>query len=344
MTALGLVSLVLLTSNCAEEEVLRVEPEPSPEPALFVVNSLAETLSRILLDEGTAVRDALALGSAPNAIVLGGASGNLGYVVNTASNQVGVIDLDQMILLRSIDLGPGSSPFALALAGSDGYVSNFIKDEVVRLDLESREMKRRIPAGRGPEGLLLVPDRAGDPERGTLYVAASGYTDEGYRTGEVVCVSVPADTVRHRITVGINPQKLALAPDGTVHVVCTGDYGPREGKVFVIDRERLAVIDSVAIGGSPAAVLVLESGQGVTAGFYGGLRYYDRSTGAAFESRALAGEQGLSALAQDSIAGRVLLYVTDFDDSLVHVVDIAADSLVTSYPTGHGPVDLVVRR
>lgn len=338
---LGVVSLVLLATSCAEEEVLNVQPDPSPEPALFIVNSLGETLSRILLDEGTVERDALALGSAPNAIVLDDETGTRGYVVNSGNNEVGVIDLEQMILLRSIDLGPGSGPFALALAGSDAYVSNFVTHDVARLDLESGKVARRIPVGRGPEGVLFIP--GGDPQSGTLFVAASGYTDQGYLPGEVICVSVPADTVRSRIAVGVNPQKLARAPDGTIHVVCTGDYGAREGKVFVIDPGRLAVIDSMAIGGSPAALVVLEDGRGITAGYFDGLRYYDRMARRVVDSRALSGEQGLMGIARGSIDGRSLLYVTDFDDSLVHVIDLAADSLVTSYPTGHGPIELAVR-
>ena len=39
-----------------------------------------------------------------------------------------------------------------------------------------------------------------------------------------------------------------------------------------------------------------------------------------------------------------LLYVSDFDDSMVHVVDPWADVHVRSFRVGHGPVALALRR
>jgi DNA-binding beta-propeller fold protein YncE len=339
LLTLGLA--VLLQAGCGEDDVLRVAPVPSPEPAVFVVNSLGETLSRILIERGTVVQDALALGSAPNAIVVD-PGGELGLVVNSGNNRIDLIDLDQLIIRRSIDLGPGSSPFRLVLVDGEAYVSNFAANDVARVDLEAGLVVRRIPVGHGPEGLLFVPDEGGGGGQGDLYVATTGYTSSGYGPGEVFVLSVPADTVRSRIIVGTNPQDLARAPDGTIHVVCTGDYATREGRVFVIDPELGTVVDSLEIGGAPAALLVLEDGQGITVGYSGGLRHYGRAGGPAAEARALPGEVGLSALVHDPVENR--LYLSDFDDSLVHVVDVASDSLVSSYVTGHGPVHLALRR
>lgn len=335
--AARLAGSLLLACACSEEGVLE-QATPSRDAAVFVINSRGETLSRILLADGTVVRDALALGSAPNALALG-PGGERGYVASSLSNRIDVVDLDQLRVDGTIDIGPGSNPYALILAGDQtAYVSNFLANEVVRVDLASRSVVRRLSVGPAPEGLLLVEN--------TLYVAVTHFNYPGgsYGPGEVVVLGLAADrdSVRARIGVGTNPQALARAPDGRIHVVCTGDYGAREGRVFVIEPTIPAVVDSIDIGGSPAAILVLEDGSGVTGGFYGGLRLYDLGDRNVRTARALANEEGLAALAYDTTDD--LLYVADFDDSAVHVVDLAADSVVTRYPVGHGPVQLAIRR
>ncbi len=329
--------LILIAVACSNREVLDSDITPSAEPAVFVVNSRGETLSRILLDQGTVVRDAIALGSVPNAIAFAG-DGHRGFVACSGSNRIDVIDLDGLRLLTWIDIGAGSNPYAIAVAGDQAYVSCFLSDEVVHVNLGTGRVVRRIPLPRSPEGLLL-----GDESQGTLYVAVTNYAHPTgpFGRGEVAVIDVEADTVRIRLGVGTNPQNLASAPDGTIHVICTGDYGPREGRVFVIDPEIPAVVDSLDLGGAPGAVAVLADGRGVAAGYYGGLRYYDRRKRSVQPSRALSVE-GLSDVACDRSTG--LIYVTQFSDSAVQVVDPLADSLLATYGVGHGPVALAVRR
>jgi DNA-binding beta-propeller fold protein YncE len=343
----GLAAAIALACACSQEGVLE-QAAPSREAAVFVVNSLGETLSRILLADGTVVRNALPLGSGPNAMALT-AGGERGYVVSSLSNRIELVDLDELRVVGSIDIGPGSNPFALVLAGDhSAYVTNLLAGEVGRIHLDSQQVAQRLPVGPAPEGLLLVEN--------AVYVAVTNfdYPSGPFGPGEVVVIRVAAggmaaggmaadrDSVIARLGVGTNPQALALAPDGTVHVICTGDYAGREGRVFVLEPTLPAVVDSIDIGGSPGSILVLEDGTGVTGGYYGGLRIYDRESRTVRTARALAHEEGLAALAFDSVED--LLYVADFDDSVVHVVDLAVDSVLTRYSVGHGPVHLAIRR
>jgi DNA-binding beta-propeller fold protein YncE len=331
----GLAFALALAAGCGDETVLEAPPAPELAPAVFVVNSLGETLSRILIADGSVAANALALGAGPNAIVVSD-DGRTGYVASSLSNRIDAVDLGRLAISKTIDLGPGANPYAIALTadGRAAYVSNLAADEVARIDLAAGQVARRIRVGRGPEGFLVAG--------GDLYVAVTGYRPEGYDPGEVAVVAVPADTVRARLRVGLNPQALAPAPDGTIHVLCTGDYGAHEGRVFVIEPSGPAVVDSLDVGGAPAAILVLDDGRGVIAGFFGGLRRYDRAARSVEATRALGTEAGLSALALDGATGR--LYVADFDDDQVHLVDLAADSLLTSFTVGDGPVSLAVRR
>jgi DNA-binding beta-propeller fold protein YncE len=330
------LGVALLVAGCAEDTVL--DPgEPSQAPALFVVNSLGETLSRVLLADRSVNANAVLLGVAPNSIAIA-PDGRTGYVVSSRSNRVDIVDLDQPAAIDVIDVGVGASPFAIALFGAgEGYVSNFNTDEVVHLDLAGRKIRGRIPVGRAPEGLLTVTHGAG----ADLYVAITGFDSLGsFRAGEVAVVAIPADTVRARLHVGVNPQGFALAPDGRVHVVCTGDYAAYQGRVFIIEPTGPAVVDSVEVGGRPSAVAVLPGNQGLVVG-WSEIRSYAPGKPVT-DLTAFAGTIGFTSLIWDE--AEHVVYVTDFSDSKLHALDAAADSILWSVPTGQGPVAVAVRR
>jgi DNA-binding beta-propeller fold protein YncE len=302
---------------------------------VFVVNSLGENLSRILLPDGTVAADALILGASPKGIAVG-PDGRQAVIVSSLSNRVDVVDLDALAVLRSIDVGPGSNPYDVAIVGGAAYISCFLTDEVVHADIASGTIIRRIPVGRAPEGLLYAEDT------GDLYVALTGYTPAGYLPGTVAVIATDSDTVRTRLTVGLNPQSFARAAGGIVHVVCTGNYGPEAGRLFQIEPTGPAVIDSLEIGGTPVCALAFGDTWGITAGYTGGLKVFDSAHDTAVEMAALLGETWFSALAYDEADS--VLYVSDFDDSVVHAVDPWADVHLRSFRVGHGPVALAVRR
>lgn len=335
--------LLVLAAGCGNDEVIDPAP-PASGPAVFVVNSVGETLSRYLIESAEVAANALAIGAVPNDLAIG-PDGVTGYAVCSRDNRVDVVDLDGLTVLDSIDLGRDANPYAIALAGaSDAYVSNFLLSEVAHLDLAAGTVERRIAVGPGPEGVLFVPDagaRGASAPAGDLFVAITRYRPDWAEVGEIAVVSVPADTVRAHIAVGINPQSIALAPDGLLHVVCTGDDA-RDGKIFVVDPARVAVVDSVTIGGSPVAALPLAAGSGLTVGYGGGLRRYDVALSLSVEARALRGAGSLTALAYD--ASDDLLYVADGDADSVYIVALAADTLASAFACGDYPVDLVVRR
>ena len=332
------VGVGVFAAGCGDDEVLDVEYEtrrrrPRSSPSTRSARPWPASSSRRARSWRTPWRSEKrrrALPSFP--------AGREGLVVSSRSNRVDVVDLDALAVRRSIDIGPGSNPYGVAVAGGDAaYVSCFLSDEVVRLDIAGGTVAKRIPVGRGPEGVLYLEDH------GDVYVALTGYTNIGvYGEGAVEVIAAAADTVRTRLVVGKNPQNLGRAPDGTVHVACTGNYGIEEGRVFVIDAAVPAVVDSIPIGGSPVAVLMLSGDRGLTAGYAGGLKRYDPATRIAEEMASLAGDTWFTALVYDEADS--LLYVSDFDDSMVHVVDPWADVHVRSFRVGHGPVALALRR
>ena len=108
--AVALAGLAL--AGCADDSP--IDPgAPSQEAAVFVVNSLGETLSRVLLADRTVNPNAVVLGGAPNALAIS-PDGRTGYVVSSLSNRVDIVDLDTPAAIGTIDVGAGTNPFAIA--------------------------------------------------------------------------------------------------------------------------------------------------------------------------------------------------------------------------------------
>jgi YVTN family beta-propeller protein len=150
------------------------------------------------------------------------------------------------------------------------------------------------------------------------------------------------DVVR-KIPVGLNPQHLALAPDGRVHVVCTGDYAATPGRIYVLDKDVESVVDSVLVGGSPLSVAITPSGKGYIGANFDGLLAYDAL------SLAITAPIGAPVLAEDGIFDVALdpsgsrLVVTDFGADALYFLDTDTDSVTATVTVGDGPLAVAYR-
>ncbi len=131
------------------------------------------------------------------------------------------------------------------------------------------------------------------------------------------------------------------APDGKVHVVCTGDYGTSFGKVSVINTTSDVVSQTITVGGSPGNIAISAAGVGYLGTFGAGLITYTSATGAIRDSAThpvLAGTDG-SGVTFD-VAGNV--YVAAF--GLDKVIKInAANAMVKEYTVGDGPLSVTTK-
>ena len=57
----------------------------------------------------------------------------------------------------------------------------------------------------------------------------------------------------------MNPFGIATAPDGKIHVVCTGDYWSAWGKVQIIDPATDTIVNTIEVGGSPGNLCFSEA-------------------------------------------------------------------------------------
>lgn len=307
---------------------------------LYALNSLAQTISKVNLETGVIENDILSVGSVPNRIT---ARGDRIYVVNSIPPGITVISRATDEIVLQIALGDGENPWAMAFAGpNQGYVSNLIANTVSVVNLENGNLIDTIPVGTAPEGLLVMNSH--------LYVTnTGGYPD--YSPSTVSVIDIQTNAVIKTLTVGTNPQDLAQAPDGKIHVICTGDYGAKTGKAYIIDPvgdtdQTPAVVDSVQLGGTPGDIAINAGGRVIIPDFGDGV------SGFVYEYDALTREVRYDFGNPMRIGGGAMnvfydpeydeLFINNFLDDAVQLIDSDHDSVLMTYPVGDGVVDMVV--
>ncbi|MFN8177009.1 MAG: YncE family protein [bacterium] len=338
-----LASTLLATTLACTSEDPALAPPPPPtgdtaQARVLVVNTLSETLSSLDLGSGRMSVNAAVVGTWANRVAAM-PGGQLLLVTDSGSNEVEVLAASTLAHLRSIDVGAGRNPWTTKpLDAARALVTNWLGSEARVLQVPSGSLGRAIPTTVGPEGFASAGQRA--------YVACSNFggTPGSFGEGRLDVIDASAQEVIASVAVGRNPQDVAIAADGRVHVLCTGDYaGIEPGRVDVVDPSSLAVVGTVPLGGSPERVAAGPDGAMWTVGFQGGLRRYDPSTLAVLGDPVDPQLTGpLSAIAVDGTSNTV--YVTAFDDDRLLAVDGTTRLVTNTWQVGDGPVDVIVLR
>ena len=328
------LSIALVLAGCGAEPST---PGLPPASALIVVNSLGETLDRIDLATGVVEHAVLLLGNSPNDLVVEPGGGRF-WVANSLDNEVWGIEAVTLSPDPIIHLGANQNPYGLALL-DDGRVAvtNWLGGDLALLDPATGVVDDRRPIGRTPEAVRAVGAR--------IYVTAVGYDLPTGRFGPGKVYALLADARGagpvDSVIVPTNPQDLLLDEIGRLHVICTGNYGgyapASVGAIRVLDASTLDSLGAIELGATPGAA-VIAGGHVYVSAFFGGLFKYD-ATSLQIERGAgnpILDVQGLSGMAFD--ADRDRLYVAGFDDDLIYVIDTMADTLVTAWPVGDGPI------
>ena len=304
-----------------------------------MLNSLGETFDRIDLDTGVVQQGVATTGNSPNDLWVDATAGQA-WVANSLDNEVAAYDLATLRKGAAVSLGPNSNPWNLA--GTPDHhllVTNWLAGDVAEIDPAAGTLLQRIAVGRTPEGIL-----AGSTAN-SLRVTLVNYDDAQQRfgPGEVATYCPVCARPAPLVTVGTNPQTLFTGPDDRTHVICTGNFGGYEpaewGQVRVLDWPTPGQQDTLRLGGTPDRAQVVGDMVYVSA-FFGGLMKYDGRTHAILRDslHPVLDAPGLGAMAYD--AARHRLYVAGFDDDTIYVVDTTADTLVTAWPVGDGPIAL----
>ncbi|MDZ7724343.1 MAG: FlgD immunoglobulin-like domain containing protein [candidate division KSB1 bacterium] len=225
--------------------------------SIYAINASAETISKLNIESGHIAQNIAKTGQIPNDIVYWNEKI---YIVNSTTSSIQILDPRTDRITGSIALQEGGNPWSIAFTGTQrAYVSNYVANSVSVVDIETQQIIDNIPVGTGPEGILVVGNRA--------YVAnTGGYSGAAPYQGSISVIDITTDSVTHTLPVPDNPQDMALAPDNHIHVPCTGDYVNTGGSVAVInpsggaDYSTPTVTDTIALGGAPAFIEITAEG------------------------------------------------------------------------------------
>ncbi len=252
MKKVVLASMVLATLafgffGCSEDNG-ETKKAPITAKAIYVLNVIGVNMSVIDLDAGTVTNDLGTLGLYPNQILY---YGGKVYVVNSGSSNIQIFDPENNFAESTpIDLGSNKGPLNMVFYSDDiAFVSCSYSNEVLKVNVSTKTVAATIDAGVGTSGICIAD--------GKVYATNTAFDGSTYTYGQgTVTVIDPVNaTVTTTINVHTNPQAAAVAPDGNVHVVCTGDYGATAtGMIDVIDPSSNTVTTSYNVGGSPGII------------------------------------------------------------------------------------------
>jgi len=245
---------------------------------MYLVNGSAETISKLNLENQAIQSNIITTNQIPNQIL---AHHNLLYVVNSGTDDIQVIDpRNDSQIKKTIALPTGNNPWYMAFVGSKkAYVTNWIANTVSVINVETGELITEIEVGTAPQGILVVGNKA--------FIANTGYGgwNQPYHQATISIIDTEADSAIQTLDVPTNAQDFALAPDGKIHVICTGNYVNTFGQIAVIDLytgpmwDKPAVVDTIEIGGSPGDIIITPDGKGYCVawgdGVHGFLYSYD---------------------------------------------------------------------
>lgn len=307
--------------------------------AIIAVNSLAKTLSIVNLETGEIQNDFVGVGISPNQVVL---KDSLVLVVNSLSNDLTAFYFntnDSLVTIGTFPLTEGSenkNPWLLEVTDdSTFYVSNWLENSVSKVSLTDFSVKKVIPVGAFPQSVRKVGSK--------LLVSNTNYP----KSGTISVLNLDTDLVEKTIPVGVNPQDIEIAPNGKIHVVCTGNYAEILGKIFVLDKTTFEIIDSLEVGGTPADLEIV-NGIGYLAS--GGFSVNGLESGIvlSYNTETLDLVRGFdNPIRTDFGASRIVsdsegkIYVSCFDDDSINILE--ADSLTTKYILGDGTQGIAIR-
>lgn len=367
----GIISILVLASCqlfLAPEDTGGGRSIAEPSRELFVIHSLAESLSTVPIDiegdPGVVDADALLTGAVPNDILR---VGPLLVVVVSGENALRTIVEDRLVVSGTIDLGSGRNPMrAASLSVASPLetarwlvaVTNLFTDSVTIVNIEDNVVVAEFSVGPSPQAILALP--GSDDSHVRLVVSNTNFRADrpseipygpGSLTELVLTIALegagaPAVSLDSTRTIqieepdydpnteaGINPgELLSLAGTGEILVVGAGvNYtegggGADDGQVLILDRDSLAVLQRIAIGGSPAtgALSADDAETALYTAGVDGIRLLRRDASTGWETVA---DSSLTLLVPSGPSGSLFADCLVLDAHLI-VADFAGDRLL----------------
>jgi YVTN family beta-propeller protein len=329
---------------------------------LVTVNQTADTASLVRTSDGK-VLDEIAVGDHPIGIALA-PDGKTLLVSCHHSGEVALLETDGERLTKTGAIDVGFQPHGIAIApdGKTAYAATTANAQVAVLDLDQRKVTTRIDVGRWPRHVALSPDGS------RLAVGTSG--DRGL----TVVDTKERKAAYQEQFVGLNIGHLATTKDGQLvyfpwmvyrnNPISQGNIklgwvmasriarlrlgGPARREAMSLDPQGKAIADvhGLALTGDETKLVVSASGthellvyrtDGLPLKDYGGTDHIEPELlkdSERFHRIELGGRPMGLRIGQDDNT----VYVANYLDNNVQVVDLAARKLARTIPLG-GPAE-----
>ncbi len=206
----GLVTLALVLACVSPASAADDPPHRSPIALalsndggrLLTANQTSGTVSLIDTRSGR-VLDEVATGERPAGVAIAN-DGTRGVVTHWYGYDVAILGVgaERLEVLGRVDVGPEPRGVTLAGDGRTAYVAVGVSNEVVRVDLASRQVTGRLTVGREPRGIALTPD-------GSQLLVGNA------RSRSLSLIAVAGWTVERTLPIeGDNLRQVAIDPDG----------------------------------------------------------------------------------------------------------------------------------
>jgi YVTN family beta-propeller protein len=317
-TAVVTAGLVLTLATSAAAQA------PDLTGTLVVVNKGASSVSIIDVASGRELA-VLPTGAGPHEVAIS-SDGRTAVVTDYGARQPGnsltVIDVQDIEVTRTIDLGAHERPHGIAfLPGDDRVVvTSEATGSVIVVDIENGRIDDSLPTAQAGSHMLALPGPA-----------ASIWTSN-VRDGTVSEIDMTTGTTARIIEVPAQPEAIGVTPDGIE--VWVGSN--QNGTVSVVDSKDGSVSQALDGFGWPYRVLFTPDGETALIPDLRGeeLRVVDR------ESRSVRHVIPLSGGAPQGVAvtpdGRIAFQSLS-DRARVVFIDLESGEILSQVSTGQGP-------
>jgi len=234
--------------------------------AVFVVNSVSGTLSKIDTETGLVNNTFVELGTTPNLIDI---VDNYAFVVNSGDNSIQKIDLNTGNTISNIYVEDSANPWYAKVKGEYLFVTGFFTNKLYKIDLTTEEIVAQTLVGEAPEGIEFYQDK--------IYVTCTGGYVNNYEGSKVTVLSEDNLEVLTTIDTSLNPQYIHHYND-KLFVMCTGNWSDVMGEINVIDPETDTITNTLNVGGNIGKAAFVNNRGYITDAMNAGIYVIDTET------------------------------------------------------------------
>ncbi len=299
------------------------------------VDGLGYTCSVYNLTTKQATKEAWQTGDVPNDVI---AKNGKAYVVASVSNALQIVDLTTNKVTKNINLGANTNPWSIIM-GNTGkvFVSLNLSNQLAVVD-ETSGVEKYVSTDKSPEGLAT--------DGASIYVCCTGYVYPDFGQGRLDWIDAASYNKTRSMDLPTNPQGIVLYPTNKAYVVCTGNYADIWGKLVLVDLLDGTIASTIEVGGSPGIICYDSVTDKVFLGDMGANAIYvvKGATGQVLHGSGnpmllCTQPAGLTVVGETGT-----LFVSSFDKNKVYMINIANESITSSYDVGNGPAAISIYR